>query len=75
MYSTHFAEFQGKAVPDSKVPGANMWPIWGRQDPGGPHVGPMNFTIWVRNLVNEIPSMWLYIAIGYVTVSVPRYLQ
>ena len=24
--------------PDSKVHGANMGPIWGRQDPGGPHV-------------------------------------
>ena len=23
-----------------------MGPIWGRQDPGGPHVGPMNFSIW-----------------------------
>ena len=33
--------------PDSKVHGANMGPIWGRQDPGGPHVGPMNFDIWV----------------------------
>ena len=33
-------------IPDSKVHGANMGPIWGRQDPGGPHVGPMNFTIW-----------------------------
>ena len=33
--------------PDSKVHGDNMWPIWGRQDPGGPHVGPMNFAIWV----------------------------
>ena len=32
--------------PDSKVYGANMGPIWGRQDPGGPHVGPMNFAIW-----------------------------
>ena len=28
--------------PDSKVHVANMGPIWGRQDPGGPHVGPMN---------------------------------
>ena len=26
--------------------GGNMGPIWGRQDPGGPHVGPMNFNIW-----------------------------
>ena len=35
-----------KSNPDSKVHGANMGPIWGRQDPGGPHVGPMNFAIW-----------------------------
>ena len=34
-------------LPDSKVHGANMGPIWGRQDPGGPHVGPMNLAIWV----------------------------
>ena len=33
-------------IPDSKVHGANMGPIWGRQDPGGPHIGPMNFAIW-----------------------------
>ena len=33
--------------PDSKIQGANMGPIWGRQDPGGPHVGPMNLVFWV----------------------------
>ena len=33
-------------APDSQVHGANMGSIWGRQDPGGPHVGPMNFAIW-----------------------------
>ena len=32
--------------PDSKIHGANTGPIWGRQDPVGPHVGPMNFAIW-----------------------------
>ena len=32
--------------PDSKVHGANMGPIWGRQDPGGPYVGPVKFAIW-----------------------------
>ena len=32
--------------PDSKVHGANMGPIWGHQDPGGPRAGPMNFAIW-----------------------------
>ena len=36
--------------PDNKVQGANMGPIWGRQDPGGPHVGPMNFVIWESDL-------------------------
>ena len=35
-----------KKHPDSKVHGANMGPIWGRQDPGGPHIGPMDFVIW-----------------------------
>ena len=34
--------------PDSKVPGANIGPIWGRQDPGGPYVGPMNLVIRER---------------------------
>ena len=33
-------------IPESKVHGANMGPIWGRQDPGGPHVGSMNLAIW-----------------------------
>ena len=35
-----------QTTPDSKVHGANMGPIWGREDPGGPHVGPMNLAIW-----------------------------
>ena len=34
------------SIPDSKIHGANMGPIWGQQDPGGPHVGPMNFATW-----------------------------
>ena len=33
---------------DSKVHWANMGPIWGRQDLGGPHIGPMNFVIWAH---------------------------
>ena len=37
---------QNEIYPDSKVHGANIGPIWGRQDPGGPHVGPVNFAIW-----------------------------
>ena len=33
-------------IPDSKAHGANMGHIWGRQNPGGPHVGSMSFAIW-----------------------------
>ena len=33
-------------LPDSKIHGVNMGPIWGRQDPGGPHVGPMDLVLW-----------------------------
>ena len=33
-------------ICDSKVHEANMGPIWGWHDPGGPNVGPMNFAIW-----------------------------
>ena len=42
--------------PDSKVHEANMGPIWGRQDPGGPQVGPMNFAIWVVRKMAAILS-------------------
>ena len=31
----------------SKVYAAYVGPTWGRQDPGGPHVGPMILDIWV----------------------------
>ena len=30
-----------------------MGPIWGRQVPGGPHVGPMHFAIWEVMLYRE----------------------
>ena len=35
--------------PDSKVQEAYMGPTWGRQDPGGTHVGPMNLAIRVMS--------------------------
>ena len=47
-FGTHHKRPSGmKTFPDSKVHGANMGPTWGRQDPGGPHVGPINFASWV----------------------------
>ena len=32
-------------TPDNKVHEAYMGPTWGRQDPGGPKVGPMNLAL------------------------------
>ena len=45
-------------VPDNTVHGANMGPIWGRQDPGGPHIGPMNRAI--LGVIPARPSMAVY---------------
>ena len=45
-----------KMSPDSKVLGVNMGSIWGRQNPGGPQVGPMNFAIWVVRKMTAILS-------------------
>ena len=48
-YKNHIVsdnEICGLNVPDKKVYGANIRPTWGRQDPGGPYVGPMNLDIW-----------------------------
>ena len=36
----------GGVNPDCKIHGTNVEPTWGRQDPGGPRVGHMNFGIW-----------------------------
>ena len=45
MYVSVALEWSNLAS-DNKAHGANIGLIWGRQDPGGPHVGPMNFAIW-----------------------------
>ena len=50
---------------NNKINGANMGSIWGRQDPGGPHLGPMNFAIWETILMywsydgNQMNNHWL----------------
>ena len=54
---------QQQSFHDSKVHGANMGPIQGRQDLGGPHVGPMNPAIWVYTptwIPNDIMSLASY---------------
>ena len=50
--------YQWKLFPNSKVHWTNMEPIWGRQDPCWPHVGPMNFSIWVGFSVYRPYYLW-----------------
>ena len=45
--------------PDNKVHGANMGPIWGRQDPGGPMLAPwtlLSGMAFHRKDVNSSPE-------------------
>ena len=42
------------AFPKRKVHVANMGPIWGRQVPGGPYVGPIKFAVWADIMTSAI---------------------
>ena len=39
---------------DSEIDKANMGSVLGRQDPGGPYVGPMNLAIWVEGMMTDV---------------------
>ena len=74
---------QADVFPNSKVHGANMGPIWGRQDPGGPHVGPMNFAIWVvvlQSIFHKIYTasccvlLWFRFA-GFYVIRLPIFFR
>ena len=59
--------------PDSKVHGASVGPIWGRQDPGGPHVGPMNYAFWVvPDLCIHICSTWILSPMSMLVITSPN---
>ena len=49
--------------PDSKVNGANMGLIWGRQDPGGSHVAPHELYYLGTTIVklDIIFNLWSYL--------------
>ena len=50
---------------------ADMGPTWGRQDPGDPHVGPINLAIWI-SIINNITHN----EIGYIILySLPFLLN
>ena len=56
MFNVSCCSSLSEEYPDSKVHGANMGATWSRQDPGGPHVGPMNLAIWVYTLHETVSS-------------------
>ena len=56
---------RNNSIPDNKVHGANMGPIWGRQDPGGPHVGPIRDQQVFAQIFLNIPVSVPYVLNGY----------
>ena len=48
-----------------------MGPVWGRQDPGVPHVGPMNLVIWedIECLTKIKSRVWVLLKI--LTIDFP----
>ena len=68
-WATHRCIPRG-VIPDSKVHGSSMGPIWYWQDPDGPLVGPMNFAVWDYNAIKYImvlhtaPPQWQQVIIN-----------
>ena len=57
--------------PIARFMGPTWRSIWGRQDPGGPHVGPMNLAIW-DNICDSVT----YHSMEYVWVhNIPMWLN
>ena len=54
-----------RTLPDSKVHGAYMGSIWGRQGLGGPHVGPWNFAIWADYTIGRSFLQYYQMTIYY----------
>ena len=46
-----------------------MGPIWGRQDPDGTHVGPINVAIWDVYVEDELVSFDLLNLAKYATIK------
>ena len=58
--------------PDSKVPGANMGPIWVLSAPDGPHVGPRNLAIreYTSNSIMLLPLLLTTTSQGQLPVAI-----
>ena len=85
-YPTAQVLHKNHTYPDSKVNGANMGPIWGRQEPGGPHVGPWTLLSRYNHRTNQPPydythqchnptlAFWMLSAVAvYITETSTQY--
>ena len=66
----HNKHNRNQPIPDSTPHGVTMGPVWGRQDPGGPHVGPMNFAIWYMHIFGNNKLVHMKDVINLMNVDV-----
>ena len=59
---------------ERKVHRVNMGPIWVRQDPGGPHIGLMNFAIWGQQNTINVHILGVYCT-PLIETLVPVYIK
>ena len=58
------------SLPDSMVHGANMRPTWGRQDPGGAHIDPMNIAIWAMIRSHDLSYDFVFLSLTYASIQI-----
>ena len=62
MYELELRASSQKAKHNKpSVHGANMGPMWGWQDPDGPHLGLMKFAIWGALILWDIMHLFVFI--------------
>ena len=57
----------------AKFMGPTWGPPWGRQDPSGPHVGPMNLAIWDGSFPQNVSLEDLDLKMNYFMASTRRH--
>ena len=60
-------------IPDNKVHGANMGPIWNRQDPGGPTLAPWTLLSGTSNWMSAASGSVLNRGYSLVQLIVVRF--
>ena len=70
-----YYQAKGLRIPDSKVHGAHMGPIWGQQDPDVP---TLQVSVYVQNTINFLPvasSVYIKLDIIFNKVEYTQYMS